>query len=299
MFCCVGCKFCVKGSRYTINTSQGLFEKLPEKLKLDQAQAAQRKKRAAPLISAAPLAQNTLQGRRQSKGPPEPVIGISRARTFPVVQGQSDLSAMHPSRSSYDAPRFHMPTNSNPNLRAAFNEYQSPNVSSAGTPESSNLSNSSLPPHHFNQGMAYTMSGTLPDLNAMMFPSEDPFAYPNQPMMEFDNFKREPMDIISNSPAQGMYMPSSSSHAHPQQAMYDDLEGQLFGPIPPYLAQSQQDFNMHAPPSHQHPHMNVMGMMSANHMPFQHGGMAPNFEGLFSGSGEGQEDWGNVQPRYR
>lgn len=281
------------------NALQGLFEKLPEKLKHDQAQAGQRKKRAAPILSAAPLAQNIPQGPRpQSKGPPEPVMGISRARTFPVVQGQSDMGALHPSRSSYDAPRFHIPTHSNPNLRGAFNEYHSPNVSGAGTPDSSNLSNSSLPAHHFHQGVPYSMSGTLPDMNAMMFPSEDPFAYPNQPMMEFDNFKREPMELISGSPAPAMFMPSSNPHSQQQQqqGIYDDLEGQLFGPIPPYLAQSQQDFNMNPPP---HPHAHLMGMMSGPPMTFQ-SGMTPNFDGMFSGAGgEGQVGWGNVHQRYR
>lgn len=188
-----------------------------------------------------------------------------------------------------------MPTHSNPNLRQSFNEYVSPNASGSGTPDSSNVSIHSVPSHHYGQGPSYGISSTLPDLSAMMFPSEDPFAYPNQPMMEFDNFKREPMEMMSGSPAPQIYMQNPNPN---HQGMYDDLEGQLFGPIPPYLAQGQQDYSMQQQQQQhpQQPQMNVMSMMNAPQMAFPPG-MGPTFDGIFNGAET--EDWGHMHQRFR
>lgn len=121
-----------------------------------------------------------------------------------------------------------------------------------------------------------------------MFPSADPFAYPNQAMMEFDNFKREPMEMMSGSPAAGhMYMQNSNPAG---QVYYDDLEGQLFGPLPPYLAQAQPGFGVHG-------HMSGMSnMMNTTPQMAFHTGMTPNIEGIFN-----EEDWNNgvADRRYR
>lgn len=175
-----------------------------------------------------------------------------------------------------------MPTASNPNLRQSFNEYMSPNVSAVGTPDSGR-SSQNLQPQHYPQPQQFgSIGSTLPDLSAMMFPSEDPFAYPNQAMMEFDNFKREPMEMMSGSPAAGhMFI----QHNNPAgQGFYDDLEGQLFGPLPPYLAQGQPGFGVQA-------HMSGMNnMMHTTPQMGFHTGMTPNIEGIF----HGEEDWGMI-----
>jgi hypothetical protein len=70
-------------------------------------------------------------------------------------------------------------------------------------------------------------------MDAMMFPSEDPFAYPNQP----------PMDPANQHP--GNQTPQSAGgQAHDTMQfyipnMYDGIEGQLLEPIPSYLMQQQ------------------------------------------------------------
>ena len=67
----------------------------------------------------------------------------------------------------------------------------------------------------------------VPDLSSMMFPSADPFAYPNQPMTTFENrhsIKQE------NSMDPNTFRPSNSSGAP-----YDNLS---YGALP-YMTQSQ------------------------------------------------------------
>jgi hypothetical protein len=71
----------------------------------------------------------------------------------------------------------------------------------------------------------------LYQLDAMMFPSGDPFAYPNQPAMSELSLPHHSAHPPSSSQDQmQFYMPN----------IYDDIEGQLLGPIPPYLMQSSQ-----------------------------------------------------------
>ena len=122
-----------------------------------------------------------------------------------------------------------------------------------------------------------------------MFPSADPFAYPNQPVMEFGNIKQEHIgDMTGGGSRQAPQMfLSNGTNA----TMYDDMEGQLFGPIPPYLMQGQQVFDATA-------QMEAGGnIMSGFNQPdmLYHTGLTPNadinFDNIFSGDGD---DWSNV-----
>ena len=121
-----------------------------------------------------------------------------------------------------------------------------------------------------------------------MFPSADPFAYPNQPMMEFDNIKQENISSsILNSP-------QSNNFANGP-GIYDDLEGQLFGPIPPYLMQGQANFDMGGQMD-----IGISGL-NPQEMNFQTG-ITPNgemnFDGIFTGDGD---EWGSmmVEQKFR
>jgi hypothetical protein len=78
----------------------------------------------------------------------------------------------------------------------------------------------------------------VPELAAMMFPSDDPFAYPNQPMSFFEN--SQGMDpgfspLVDHSPNGTMFTAETNSNDSPQY----DMEAQLFGPMPPYMMQGQ------------------------------------------------------------
>jgi hypothetical protein len=81
-------------------------------------------------------------------------------------------------------------------------------------------------------------NNTLYKLDAMMFPTGDPFAYPNQqPLMDFPT-------PSAQTPSVGPPGAGAESGQHPdsmqfymQPNVYDDIEGQLLGPLPPFLAQ--------------------------------------------------------------
>lgn len=102
----------------------------------------------------------------------------------------------------------------------------------------------------------------LGDLSAMMFPSADPFAYPNQPMLSYDSRhgqqgKTEGQGqtgyLPSNAPdsmrAQNMFLGSNVGGGHGGGGAgvnlgYDSLEGQIFGPMAPYLVSQEGGMGM-------------------------------------------------------
>ncbi len=74
------------------------------------------------------------------------------------------------------------------------------------------------------------------DLNAMMFPSADPFAYPNNPMTIFEDQQQKRGVLDTSMGGNPMVMSDAVSNNIP----YDNLEVQLYDPLPPYLAQPGQ-----------------------------------------------------------
>ncbi|KAJ0118437.1 fungal specific transcription factor domain-containing protein [Diaporthe amygdali] len=95
------------------------------------------------------------------------------------------------------------------------------------TPSSSHPGESPYIPQHRNS-TNQTMNqspNSLYKFDAMMFTSGDPFAYPNQPLVE----------------AQPQQMPvppqADSSNFFMAPGLYGGIEGQLTGPLPPYLMQ--------------------------------------------------------------
>ena len=118
--------------------------------------------------------------------------------------------------------------------RGSQDPYSSSNLDST-VMQTPNNPSSSMPPSttqaSFGMQNPFT-SQVVPDLSAMMFPSADPFAYPNQPMTTLENrqfIKQEnPMDSVIYNLA-----PTTS-------ASYDGLNSQLFGRMSPYLMQGQQ-----------------------------------------------------------
>ncbi|KAF2738758.1 transcriptional activator Mut3p [Polyplosphaeria fusca] len=94
----------------------------------------------------------------------------------------------------------------------------------------------------------------LSDMSAMMFPSTDPFAYPNQPMTTFENSHNLPgfetkgsSPVVMNLPYQvsgidvkphpANFGPAAlGSHPRPR----TDNDVQLYGPMPMYLMQGAQ-----------------------------------------------------------
>jgi len=103
----------------------------------------------------------------------------------------------------------------------------------------------------------------LGDLSAMMFPSADPFAYPNQAMLSYDS-RHGQQGKTSEGQGQGQagYLPSNAPDSMGAQNMflssnvggggggggvnlgYDSLEGQIFGPMAPYLVTQEGGMGM-------------------------------------------------------
>ena len=93
-----------------------------------------------------------------------------------------------------------------------------------------------MPQWDFNYSPDFNTHG-LPDISSMMFPSEDPFAYPTQPMMTLEDGQFAQSPTFPNN-ASGLFnMPSTPTSNVP----YDNIEAQLFGPLPPYLNQGQME----------------------------------------------------------
>jgi hypothetical protein len=64
-----------------------------------------------------------------------------------------------------------------------------------------------------------------------MFPSEDPFAYPNQPMMELGYQDKSPQISMSGQASDSNFFLTSP---------LDDLDNQLLGQPPPYMMHQPQ-----------------------------------------------------------
>jgi hypothetical protein len=82
---------------------------------------------------------------------------------------------------------------------------------------------------------------------------------------------------------------------NPNPGVYDDLEGQIFGPLPPYLTQGAQSYDFNSP-------MDMGGVMMDPALNF-HTGLTPGGTGdmnfVLSGENGGWTSMLNEQQRYR
>jgi len=126
----------------------------------------------------------------------------------------------------------------------------------------------------------------IPELGAMMFPSADPFAYPNQPMIDFESrhTKQEFAGNILDTSHPNMYLSNIGTNVS---SPYDNIEGQLFGPLPPYLMQNQPNMDL-SQMSMPMPGLNPQEIRA-------HSGLTPrvgvNFDEIFA---EGNDEWNNM-----
>lgn len=132
----------------------------------------------------------------------------------------------------------------------------------------------------------YGEDNFIPELGAMMFSSADPFAYPNQPMIDFENRqpKQEFVGSMLETSVPNMYLSNTATNVS---SPYDNIEGQLFGPLPPYLMQNQPNIDVSQ--------MN-MTMPALNPQEVRsHSGLTPgvgvNFDEIFA---EGNDEWNNM-----
>lgn len=101
-------------------------------------------------------------------------------------------------------------------------------------------------------------------------------------MTEIENIKQENIADVQNSPATTMF-PSNDTTGP---GIYDDLEGQLFGPIPPYLIQGQQLFDASGQISTEGNILSGLGLQQMNYNYISN--VDVNFDGILAG---GDNNW--------
>ena len=195
-----------------------MFEQLPGKLReaLNSAPQAQ-KKRSAP--SQLPVSQSQMQQR-----PPDMStrsINVSNPSHRSNISPHQQGSLKRPTIAQDSSPPHDQ-------IASVDSEYQRRSQNSYSA--SNNSPSSSLP----SSGAPFGMPNNyVPDLSSMMFPSGDPFAYPNQPMTTLEDGRSIKQENTMDSNA--FSQPQSSGPP------YSSLN---FGSLP-YMMQGQQlEFGM-------------------------------------------------------
>ena len=114
-----------------------------------------------------------------------------------------------------------------PTYRSSPIDPYSPESASMANIDSANATPSSSTQSTFCPNQQY--SSILPEMTDIMFPSADPFAYPNQPMMTLEDqdlFRPESTNVFSTSET-----PATT------RGPYGAFDTQFFGSLPPYMMQ--------------------------------------------------------------
>lgn len=140
-----------------------------------------------------------------------------------------------------------------PNQSPSVVPQPSPAVLSMADRESAQLSTPSSPlsqqqqstplKHSISFSPLFDNPSRLPDLMPMMFPSDDPFAYPNQPMstLEDSQFKQEPTDMTRHFPYRSNHALSAALESGNQSQTTVSSPGGFIN-TPNYSTYSNQDF---------------------------------------------------------
>lgn len=222
-----------------------LWNNLPDSVRNGKAKALPSRKRSAPGPKPGPIPLTT------NKNPGSATKIASAASRRSLKQ-----------RPSFDSAHR---TPSQRALAMSYNELHPLDVSSIGA--SSDISSGTpSTAHSSNQFMRTSQTLESPSiykLDAMMFPSGDPFAYPNQPLLDYGGaVATHPESQPSNVSAVHSHQTDSRNFYMP--GLYGDIEGQLsksseelclghetfadvrlspVGSLPPYLMQSASGQN--------------------------------------------------------
>lgn len=213
---------------------KGLFKQLPERLKGVGVTAPPPKKRQAN-------SQHPFSEVRSTSSDPErmstPIIPKSNATQpkHPSTSPRSNVRARKRASLPHDSTIFRRRPRSGieTDLRRIANEMYSPShVDGTGlqTPESAIGQSRSSISNTFSSVSPIMASNRFPDVSAMMFPSTDPFAYPNQPMTTLEN-----RNLIKSEDGYDLNMYDLALGR-----ALDNLNAPIYGPLPPYLMQGQQ-----------------------------------------------------------
>lgn len=160
---------------------------------------------------------------------------MSSRQTTDYVRGTSQLTNTSYATSFTQGTMDHVPTTSGPSFQdgafsSNFGDFMSLDMQARHTPESTSTAASSQRNPYPSQPL--NIQNPVNKLDSLMFPSEDPFAYPNQPMMELGYpGKSDPPSSVSDQGGQDMQLFLTGT--------FDDVESQIFGQPPPYMMHQQ------------------------------------------------------------
>ncbi|KAK4237914.1 fungal-specific transcription factor domain-containing protein [Achaetomium macrosporum] len=225
-----------------------LFEQLPERLKNPNTRPTPTKKRSAPAPTHASRAGSaTLPSRpglqdgtpqRRSDEMIRPTVGLLRrdARGPPQRTSSFDtIGLQHGSLAGQTFTNLQDILPMNMPLPGGGSDSSSPQ-------ETMHQQQHAQTTFQHGQATGRGAVSSLYKVDAMMFPSEDPFAYPNQPLMgpathHHQGSQTSQAGASQSHNAMQFYIPS----------MYDGIEGQLLDHIPSYLMQQgQRQAHQHA-----------------------------------------------------
>ena len=218
---------------------QTLFEELPDRIKTARHQQARpilTKKRSAPAPKTGPVpipVHQMSQARRS-----EDLEHSSREQLRQISQRMSFDAAVRQQHGGRPGQQQQQFMSKFPDLLPLDLSPATGSPESSGTPSTSHRSAASFQTQQQQQQTPMSSASHLYKLDAMMFPSTDPFAYPNRPMMEF-NLQQQQHQHQQTSHGGGGHQGQDEMQFYVSN-IYEDIEGQLLGPIPPYLMQSSQ-----------------------------------------------------------
>lgn len=158
----------------------------------------------------------------------DPSLSVRRSNTLPSLQGFANISSR-----PYETAPFQqsVPQTMDTSYRRGSQDPPTPSNpgSAVMTPTTMVGSVSAASP--------YTVQSSIPglgvpDLSAVMFPSEDPFAYPNQPITTLENQQGMKLEGVGN--VYNMNTAPLSGNTG-----YDNVNGQMFDGMPPYTMPTQ------------------------------------------------------------
>ncbi|KAJ3519019.1 hypothetical protein NM208_g14297 [Fusarium decemcellulare] len=205
------------------NALKVLFDQLPEQLDASRTRAAPSKKRPAPTGRPSSVS---------SHHTPIPA-SMSSLGTADFTRTSQVSTSSYPttlSQSTMDhVPGGGMPGFQDSGFSANFGDFM-PVDMQRGTPESTSSTATSAQRNPYT-GQPLSVHNPVNKLDSLMFPSEDPFAYPNQPMMElgFPSKTDHPVSMSDQNQDMQLFLTGT----------FDDVESQLFGQPPPYMMHQQ------------------------------------------------------------
>ncbi|EKJ71146.1 hypothetical protein FPSE_08652 [Fusarium pseudograminearum CS3096] len=227
-----------------------LFDELPEQLDAGSIRQVPSKKRSAPTgrPSSGSSHHVPIPASMSSIG----TVDFTRASqvstsSYPTTMSQGTMDMQGGGITSFQDNSF--ATN--------FGDFMSPDMQRS-TPESTTSTATSA--QRFPYGGQPIGMHNVNKLDSLMFPSEDPFAYPNQPMMELGfPSKTDPTTSIADQ-GQDMQLFLTGT--------FDDVESQIFGQPPPYMMhqQSQGMMGVSPQPMYANP-ANLMAMQQPSQPP--------------------------------